>query len=280
MNIGEKIRKTRISKRLTQADLAGDLITRNMVCSIENGKATPSIDTLKYLAERLDIPLPFLLSDDEDTFFYKKRARISAIKNALDEKNYTVCINLILRLERLDDELTFILSDCYFNLGVAAVKNGALQTGLNYLHSSLQYCDKTIYDTKRFRSIIPLYVAVAENVNSPLLDFDEAKYYDYIVKNFDIEFYRYLILDTEYSFTNEQYKMHMSAKQLIKARKYADAIKILLDLEKTKGDYEYNSYLLYGVYTDLDQSYRQLFDFESAYKYSSKRISLLEGFKF
>ncbi len=280
MNIGEKIKKSRLSKKLTQADLAGSSITRNMISSIENGKATPSIETLAYIADRLDLPLPFLLSDDEDTFFYKKRERISAIKNALDEKNYTVCINLIMSLEKLDDELAFILSDCYFNLGVSSVKNGSLQTGLNYLKLCLQFCDKTIYDTKRFNSIIPLYIAIAENINSPLLEFDEKKYYDYLIKNFDIEFYKYLTIDTGFEFTNEQYKLHMSAKQLIKARKYQDAVKILLKIEETKGDYDYNSFLLYGVYTDLDICFRQLFDFENAYKYSSKRISLLEGFKF
>ena len=280
MNIGEKIKKTRIQKKLTQSDLAGEKITRNMISSIENGKATPSIDTVKYIAEKLDIPLAFLFSDDEDTFFFKKRERISAIKNLLDEKNYTVCINLILGLDKLDDELAFILADCYFNLGISAVKNGALQTGLNYLKLCQQYTDKTIYDTRRFKAILPLYLCIAENINSPLLEFEEKRYYDYLKNNFDFEFYRYLILDTDYEYTNPQLKMHISAKKLIKARKYSDAVKILVEIEETKGEYEYNSYLLYGVYTDLDLCFRQLFDFESAYKYSSKRISLLEGFKF
>ena len=280
MNIGEKIRRYRKAKKLTQSMLASNTVTRNMICLIENGKATPSIDTLSYIAEKLELPLPFLLSDDDDTFFFKKREYISGIKNALDEKNYTVCINLVMRLEKLDDELALILADCYFNLGISAVKNGSLVSGLNYLKQSLQFCEKTIYDTRRFRSIIPLYVAIAENVNAPLLDFEEAKYYKYLEENFEIEFYKYLVMDFEYKFTNEQYKLHMSAKQLIKARKYSDAVKLLVQIEETKSNYEFNSYLLYGIYTDLDLCYRNLFEFENAYKYSSKRISLLEGFKF
>ena len=37
MNIGKRIRQLRLSKLMTQADLAGDQITRNMLCNIERG---------------------------------------------------------------------------------------------------------------------------------------------------------------------------------------------------------------------------------------------------
>ena len=70
-----------------------------------------------------------------------------------------------------------------------------------------------------------------------------------------------------------------AAKNLIKERKYNEAVKILLEIEQKKGEFEYNAYLMFGVYTDLDNCYRHLFDFENAYRYASKRISLLEGFK-
>ena len=35
-------------------------------------------------------------------------------ENALEQKNYSVCINLILKLNKLDDELFFILASCYY----------------------------------------------------------------------------------------------------------------------------------------------------------------------
>ena len=41
--IGEKIKALRISKRMTQSELAGDQITRNMLSLIENGSALPSL---------------------------------------------------------------------------------------------------------------------------------------------------------------------------------------------------------------------------------------------
>ena len=45
MNIGEKIKELRMRRRMTQADLAGDTVSRNMVSLIENGSALPSLQT-------------------------------------------------------------------------------------------------------------------------------------------------------------------------------------------------------------------------------------------
>ena len=50
MKIGEKIKSVRASKMMTQAELAGDGITRNMLSKIENGTALPSLTTLLYFA--------------------------------------------------------------------------------------------------------------------------------------------------------------------------------------------------------------------------------------
>ena len=72
MNIGEKIKDLRQSKMMTQQQLAGDMITRNMLSRIENGAALPSVPTVVYLADRLNIPAGYLLADDKDAFLYQK----------------------------------------------------------------------------------------------------------------------------------------------------------------------------------------------------------------
>ena len=46
MTIGEKIKERRNSLGLTQAALASDQLTRNMICAIESGKASPSCKKL------------------------------------------------------------------------------------------------------------------------------------------------------------------------------------------------------------------------------------------
>ena len=52
--IGEKIKRLRCAKLMTQSELVGGEITRNMLSRIENGAAQPSLDTLRYIAKKLN----------------------------------------------------------------------------------------------------------------------------------------------------------------------------------------------------------------------------------
>ena len=63
MTLGEKIRTARLEAGLSQRQLCGEEITRNMLSLIENGSAMPSMKTLGYLAGRLDKPLGWFLDE-------------------------------------------------------------------------------------------------------------------------------------------------------------------------------------------------------------------------
>ena len=63
---GKRLKKARIARRMTQSELAGDKVTRNMISRIENGVSVPSIGTLEYLAGRLDVPISVLVPQDGD----------------------------------------------------------------------------------------------------------------------------------------------------------------------------------------------------------------------
>lgn len=67
MELGEKLRAARLEVGLSQRQLCGDVITRNMLSQIENGAARPSIDTLRYLAGRLGKSLSYFLEDQAVT---------------------------------------------------------------------------------------------------------------------------------------------------------------------------------------------------------------------
>ena len=64
MTLGEKIRQARLDAHLSQRELCGDVITRNMLSQIENGSARPSMDTLRYLASRLQKSVSYFLEED------------------------------------------------------------------------------------------------------------------------------------------------------------------------------------------------------------------------
>ena len=63
MTLGEKIRSARIERGMTQKELVGDQITRNMLSRIENDSAMPSMRTLEYIAARLDLPAGYFMAD-------------------------------------------------------------------------------------------------------------------------------------------------------------------------------------------------------------------------
>lgn len=63
MELGEKLKQARLEAGLSQRQLCGDQITRNMLSQIENGNARPSMDTLSYLAARLGKSVGFFLGE-------------------------------------------------------------------------------------------------------------------------------------------------------------------------------------------------------------------------
>ena len=84
--------------------------------------------------------------------------------------------------------------------------------------------------------------------------------------------------DFDFDFSTPIFKLHVEAKLLIKKYRFAEAIECLKAIEETKTT-SYNAFVFFSVYTDLENAYKQLGDFENAYRYSSKRMSMLEGFK-
>lgn len=63
MELGQKIKQARLASGLTQRQLCGDTVTRNMLSQIESGKAKPSMDTLAQFARVLGKPLSWFLEE-------------------------------------------------------------------------------------------------------------------------------------------------------------------------------------------------------------------------
>lgn len=277
MNIGEKIKSARKAKKMTQTELSRGIVTRNMLSAIESGAANPSLDTLVKISKKLSLPASYFLSENDDVYFYKKSQEMDKIISALRAKNYKSVIDRALSLGAEDDEISYILAYSYFKLAENAVKNGALESVTLYLEKFKEYKKKTEYDLTVQESLSSLYEAIAKNVQSPLLEFNKEKYEE-VIGTVQYEYYKYLLLDYDYPYKTVSYANHIKAKQLIKERKYLDAIPLLLNIADNKNP-DYDAYLIFSVYSDLENCYKQLYDFENAYRYSTKRLSLLESYK-
>lgn len=64
MTLGERIKQARLEAGLSQRQLCGETVTRNMLSQIENGTARPSMATLSYFAARLGKPVSYFLEEN------------------------------------------------------------------------------------------------------------------------------------------------------------------------------------------------------------------------
>ena len=64
MILGQRIKQARLEAGLSQRQLCGEEVTRNMLSQIENGAAQPSMTTLAYFASRLGKPVSYFLDEE------------------------------------------------------------------------------------------------------------------------------------------------------------------------------------------------------------------------
>lgn len=86
MELGEKLKQARLEAGLSQRQLCGDVITRNMLSQIENGAAKPSMATLAYLSRQLGKSISFFL--EEEAVTSPNQALMEDARAAFREENW------------------------------------------------------------------------------------------------------------------------------------------------------------------------------------------------
>lgn len=103
MELGEKIRQARLEAGLSQRQLCGEEITRNMLSQIEHGTAKPSMKTLSFLAARLEKPISYFLDEEipmlPDRKVLEAISCLTAAEDAIAQKKYPYARQLLERAE-------------------------------------------------------------------------------------------------------------------------------------------------------------------------------------
>lgn len=288
MQIGEKIKRLRLSKLMTQADLAGTQITRNMLSSIEHGTALPSLPTAMYIAERLNVPVGYLLSDQDQEFFYRKMMSMENIRRAFEVNDYAGCLSLLTALgEEQDDELFLLRAECEYGVAKQAFEEGRLRFAAIALDRSLGAMSKTVYNTAWLRERIAVcfryMISVSSTLASDILDSTEIEsaralgdpLVEYAMAIEALEGDRAKSAKEFIArYPDSLYATRLSALLLIKSGEYEEAqsvLEVLLNRDElTFG------VLLYEVFGDLELCYRKNDDYKKAYEFSGSRIGILE----
>ena len=294
MTLGEKIKAARTERHMTQKDVVGDYITRNMLSKIENGSATPSVKTLEYLAGALGLPAGYFMSEsagDELT-----PGGLSSARTHFKNGEYEGCVQV---LEAMDldggyrDEALLLLARSKISLAKKAMTDGRYEESRRLAQEAILHNDGGIYASAAFRTEALLLIARCTMELGG--DFDEAmdryqaayqdqglgEFYrltmaEYYISQGDLEKARremdlivrlseatkpaYLMLQGQMELKDNQFEQ--AARQLEKAEQLA----------RTTG----SSYFLSSLYAMLEQCYREMEDFKKAYHYASMQLQIKE----
>lgn len=128
MELGEKLRQARVEAGLSQRQLCGQQISRNMLSQIESGKARPSMDTLRYLAAQLGKSVSWFLEEESITSpnqqvmaTAREAYRVGAYQSALEALSGYRMPDLT-----FDPERAFIEALCRLGLAAQALEQGKL----------------------------------------------------------------------------------------------------------------------------------------------------------
>lgn len=295
MNLGQKIKNLRTEKMMTQKELAGGEITRNMLSQIENGLAQPSLATVFYLAKKLSVPAGYLLSEGDEEFIYNKTGAMKNIKRAYADKRFELCRDMCLSsFDEYDDELELILTDCCLGLGMEYAVNGRLYKACRLLDEAWTHADKTMYSTTAQRNTVKVIFGLLKEI-SPTLDSYEVDTDDIgNIANpilFDSVFAKYatVVLDDEKYARMEEHTFgaytavydhdallisHLKAKKLMSEGCFKDAHRILLEI--TDGAITPPRLLLYLACCDMEICCREEDNYKGAYEFAGNRLEILE----
>lgn len=292
MNIGERIRALRNAKMMTQSELAGDRITRNMLSCIENGSAMPSLSTVTYLASRLGVPAGFLLADDGDEFYYKKMNAMPNIKRAYLAGDYRICRDICMSLGGTDDEISALISLCSFDLAREKFGEGKLNDAVALFDEAASHRESTMYPLGGISAISSVYLAYMHDISPSIyseLPEDNGTVPPEALQDSFCRYYAALrALEGDHGAaaaemyfgqtgnSERQYAAHIRARIAMGKHNYSEAyteLRALLTDETALA-----APVMYFIFSDLERCCSAMADYRGAYEYSSDKMGLLEKF--
>ena len=289
MTIGDKLKKLRLLRNMTQGDLAGDFTSRNMICQIERGNGNPSLATLQYLAKKLDVDAGYFLSDKDNPDKYLIYAAIPSIRTSFREKRYRECISLCLSFsENLDDEIKHILVLCYLNCGKENYEAGYTESAKYDLMLAKQHASQSLYSRSE-KMQIEYYLNMIDNPHS-ISEFHK-KHFPEEMKNVHEAILYRKILDlisggniesaaTIYDnlpIDTVHYRRHINARLSIARYNYERAKNLLQEIIRDREKSEFGVPFLMQIYKDLEHCYKSTNDFEGAYHCAKQLMAFSEA---
>lgn len=291
LTLGEKIKRRRRELHLTQAALAGESITRILISRIESGDVNPSLETLKYLADRLGVPAGYLLTEEDDLLQFL----LPKIKEELREKyrrgDDSGVFSLCEQYDLHDEETYLILCECAVRLGRHAYERGATAEASEWFDRALSFAEETSYHTEAVLGEAVLCKAMLAELSGEHPGVYLDSYETALGKALDLD--RYLLLrffsdmehgnpvdcSTQHETIPIRNPLYRALRDIWLSAAAGDvtgaqaALAALLRGEDTKA-LERDPMLQYRCISKMEQLSAQADDYKTAYMYAGKRQQL------
>lgn len=283
--LGKRIRDRRKELKLTQASVCGSYMTRNMLSRIENGSAHPSLDTLFYIADKLEAPAEYFVSRDSSAALYKKIDCISSIRSLFETKQYRRCAELCRSFDIDDGEISLLEAESELKLACDNMMQSKLRSAEVHLERCESAAEKCIYNSERLKATVQFYknliVCIRENKYPVSSLFHEKEVIlveeDFMIFVSTISAYKHSesIPESALNSVNSPiYKSFISAELRINKGEYEEAAQYLRDILTSNPGF----FTLYFTVRNLELCYKETGDFKNAYEYAKMRLELLEKF--
>ena len=266
MELGQRLRQARLEAGLTQRQVCGDLITRNMLSQIENGTAHPSMETLRYLAEQLGKPVSYFLDEQP---VVPNQPVVAQARAAFARQEYRKVLEILKEYQSGDPvfewELYLLEAQSCIELAAQAIQENRYPYAAQLLERAGMAGSRTPYyneATKRQRLLLLCRVT---NRNITLPPDDEALLIRAKIAADEGNYLRtqqYLDAMEDHSTPDWFF---LQARVYISQKRYGDAIPLLRAVEE---QFPKEATAL------LERCFREQEDYKGAYFYACKRRAL------
>ena len=153
MELGKRLRQARLEAGMSQRQLCGNEITRNMLSQIENGTARPSMATLEYFARRLGKPISFFL--EEEAVTSPNQPVMEKARQAFQSGDMPLALETLNHYRSpdpvFDQERGLLAALVAMELAQAAIARGQLPFARELLHQAAQEGAQSAYYTRELQ---------------------------------------------------------------------------------------------------------------------------------
>ena len=286
-SVGLRVKELRVQKGMTQKELSGERITRNMLSLIESGSASPSVSTLLYLSERLGVPVGYFFTDGNEGGEFLKYTVLADLKARFAGREYRACREICAALPAgaQDDEISLILAVSCFRIAEEEAAAYRIRGAFSAMDAAEEAASRTVYCGELFARSAAYVRALFEAASTDRIfpDLCDPDGTGSLISPHTAVYFSALSLLKSGTVPSQQLpkggfeERHIAALVALRGERPRDGLKKLRELSLAAS---LPYYMQYRVLGDLEAAANAEGDISLAYSSARRRLELIDRIRF